>query len=358
MTRSVLSVGEIEQLLEGSIATLAAELLPNGRKEGHEWRVGSLAGEPGQSLAVHLTGARAGWWKDFSGGEGGDALKLIAAVLFRGELGPAVAWAISWLRLDDADPARLRQHRLEARAACDKRERQARADADKAARSARKRWHEGKPIGGSIVETYLAGRGLDLRTLGRAPGAIRYHPDLAYGWDAERRCPITTAPAMVTAINALSGEHIATHRTWLTPDGSAKAGPEQGLTGKSKKVLGGFEGGHIALWKGACGRMPLRDVPEGTDVYVSEGIEDGLTAAVADPSLRIIAMIALGNLGPLALPARIGRLVVLAQNDGAGTRAHDALLRGVAAQRARGVTVHVAYPPAGVKDINDLVRAA
>jgi twinkle protein len=48
--------------------------LPRRLKHGTEWRAGSLAGEPGQSLAVHLTGAKAGVWADFNGGDGGDLL--------------------------------------------------------------------------------------------------------------------------------------------------------------------------------------------------------------------------------------------------------------------------------------------
>lgn len=358
MSRVAIEIPELEQMLEAQIEALVRELLPNGRKDGHEWRVGSLAGERGQSMGVHLSGARAGWWKDFSGGDGGDALKLVAAVLFRGDLGKAVSWAISWLRLDDADPARIRQHRLEAKAAQERNAVQAIADAERAAKSARKRWYEGKPIADTAVEVYLATRGINLRTLGKAPGSLRYHPELAYGWDPEARRPIATAPAMVASVNTLDGRQIATHRTWLKPDGSGKADAADGITGKPKKVLGGFEGGHIALWKGACGRMPLRDIPAGTDVYVSEGIEDGLTAACADPSLRVICMVALGNLGGLQLPEQIGSLVVLAQNDAAGSKAEQSLGRGVSAQRARGVRVEIVRPPAGVKDLNDMVRAA
>ncbi|MBI5136850.1 MAG: hypothetical protein HZA24_05875, partial [Nitrospirae bacterium] len=36
--------------------TVAAHLLPNGRRDGHEWRCGSVRGEAGNSLAVHLSG--------------------------------------------------------------------------------------------------------------------------------------------------------------------------------------------------------------------------------------------------------------------------------------------------------------
>jgi hypothetical protein len=56
-------------------------LLPGGRVVGAEWRVGSLRGEPGDSLGVRLRGERAGRWSDFATGEkGGDPVSLAAAI--------------------------------------------------------------------------------------------------------------------------------------------------------------------------------------------------------------------------------------------------------------------------------------
>ncbi|MEA3053541.1 MAG: hypothetical protein QOG72_2444 [Sphingomonadales bacterium] len=355
----MISVGEIEDLLKGRAENLCFELFPNGRREGRDrFRIGSLAGEAGQSLWVEIGGGKCGNWRDGAGGtvagrDRGDLLWLVACALFGGDLGQAVAWAKSWLQLDDQDPARLERHRIEAKAAGEARARQA-AEGDRRARaSARKRWHMGVPIPGTPVEIYLASRGICLRALGRAPGALRFNPEVQYGFgDGAARMP-----AMLAAVTALDGEHVATHRTWLAPDGSDKAAAPPGVEGfKPKKVLGRFEGAHIPLWKGACGSMPLRDVPEGTDIWVSEGIEDGLTAACADPSLRVIAGISVSNIGTLELPPKIGALVILAQNDPPGSDAEKALGRAIAAQRARGVRVKVARPPRDVKDVNALAQ--
>lgn len=355
--RDMLSVGEIEAMLEARLESLAFALFPNARKEGHEVRVGSLAGEPGQSLAIHVGGAKAGFIKDFSSGWGGDALKLIAAVLFRDELGPAVTWAKGWLGLDDdADPGRIDRFRAEAKAAAEKRDAEAAEKVKRTQASARKRWHMGVPIAGTMAEAYLAGRLIDLRRLGRQPGALRFNPSVQYGYGEEARL----LPAMLAQVNALDGAHVATHRTWLAPDGEGgvrKAGEAEGVA-KPKKVLGPFDGAHIPLWKGACGSMPLRDIPAGTDVWVSEGIEDGLTAACADPSLRVIAGISVGNIGALALPEQMGWLVILAQNDPPGSDADKALARAIAAQRARGRRVKVARPPRDAKDVNDVAKLA
>ena len=57
---------------------LVAQWLPNGRREGHEWRCGNLRGDFGSSLAVNL---KTGVWADFSSDEkGGDLISLYAAI--------------------------------------------------------------------------------------------------------------------------------------------------------------------------------------------------------------------------------------------------------------------------------------
>jgi putative DNA primase/helicase len=58
--------------------SMVAQWLPNGRREGHEWRCGNLRGDFGSSLAVNL---KTGVWADFSSDEkGGDLISLYAAI--------------------------------------------------------------------------------------------------------------------------------------------------------------------------------------------------------------------------------------------------------------------------------------
>jgi twinkle protein len=70
---------EIAERLARDAEGIARLLLPNGKREGAEWRVGSVAGDAGKSLGVHLAGGKAGVWSDFASGEGGDLLDLWAA---------------------------------------------------------------------------------------------------------------------------------------------------------------------------------------------------------------------------------------------------------------------------------------
>lgn len=60
------------------LPSLLHRWLPQGHREGKEWCVGSLAGEPGHSLKINL---HSGVWHDFATGEGGrDPVSLTAAI--------------------------------------------------------------------------------------------------------------------------------------------------------------------------------------------------------------------------------------------------------------------------------------
>jgi twinkle protein len=101
----VSDITAIKRMLADRAPEVAAMLLPGGRKEAHEWRVGSTSGERGQSLGVHLSGAKAGIWSDFNSGEGGDLLDLWVAVR-GGTLSEAIDAARSYLGVTRPQPYR------------------------------------------------------------------------------------------------------------------------------------------------------------------------------------------------------------------------------------------------------------
>jgi twinkle protein len=74
-----MNAAEISRRMASQAESIAAHLLPQGRRKGAEWKAGSVNGEEGDSLSVRLTGSKAGVWKDFASGEGGDLLDLWAA---------------------------------------------------------------------------------------------------------------------------------------------------------------------------------------------------------------------------------------------------------------------------------------
>ena len=73
-----MDITELKQRLD--VVRTCQHLLPNGRKNGNEWCVGSIRGEKGQSLRVHLAGDKAGVWSDFASGQSGDIIELWRAV--------------------------------------------------------------------------------------------------------------------------------------------------------------------------------------------------------------------------------------------------------------------------------------
>ncbi|MCZ2203697.1 toprim domain-containing protein [Bartonella sp. A05] len=74
------TIFEIKQQLSVQTGTIAEMLLPQGRKRGNNWVVGSTRGEMGQSLSLCLSGHKSGFWYDFAEGIGGDILDLWCAV--------------------------------------------------------------------------------------------------------------------------------------------------------------------------------------------------------------------------------------------------------------------------------------
>jgi hypothetical protein len=348
----------IEAIVAGLAARapeLARELLPGGYRDGQEWRVGSLAGERGHSLAVHLGGGKAGVWADFSSGECGDALDLVAQARFRGDKRAALGWARSWLGLDGGDPERFR--RLQAA----ERQRAETAETELAAKRAVafRLWLSARPsLAGTPAEAYLRGRGIALGdgpgALGRQPRALRFHPELWH--KPSGRC----WPALLAAIVDAEGKFLALHRTWLAPDGGGKAPVEE-----PKRTLGRYAGGLIRLWRGSAGTEWKR-AAAGETLVISEGIEDGLSCALAMPEWRVAAAVSLSNLGAVILPPAIARVVVAAQNDawwsdaaagGAGDRhgAARGLDRALRHLCRQGKQVAVARSSVG-KDLNDMLR--
>lgn len=74
----MMTANVISKKLSEQAENVARLLLPNGKRSGNEWRIGSIDGETGESLGVHLEGQKAGVWSDFATGESGDLLSLWA----------------------------------------------------------------------------------------------------------------------------------------------------------------------------------------------------------------------------------------------------------------------------------------
>ncbi|MCI1439831.1 MAG: toprim domain-containing protein [Acetobacter peroxydans] len=328
---------EVSRMLACNMEALAAQLLPGGRRNGAEWVCGSVGGEPGGSMAVHLHGAKAGRWGDFATGETGDALDLVAAVLTRGNASEAYRWAVNYLGLRNMGAVATRRAEV-----VQKQQAEPAESDEKRQKAALGMWLGAQPdVRGTPVEAYLAARGINLSALAAVPRALRFAPG-HYCHEVKRRLP-----AMLAAITSLDGVHIATHQTWLACDGGVwRKAPLQA----PKKIRGAFLGGAIRLQRGASGKT-LKDSPAGEVIAIGEGIETCLSVALACPEIRVLAAASLGNMASIQLPAQAQSVTLLADND-TNPQAQRGLRRAVDAHMAAGRAVGVARSPKG-KDFND-----
>jgi hypothetical protein len=179
------------------------------------------------------------------------------------------------------------------------------------------------PASGTLVETYLASRGLRLPP----PASLRFHPGLTHSSGG-------TWPAMVALVTRGSDDApIAVHRTFLARDGDGKAPVEP-----SKMMLGPCRGGAVRL--AASGDM----------LMVGEGIETCL-AAMQATGHPVWAALSTSGLRVLGLPEGVRDVIVLADGDDAGeAAAQDCACR----LKREGRRVRIARPPQGM-DFNDML---
>jgi hypothetical protein len=84
-----------------SIQSFCLHLFPNGKYSNRMYCVGSLSGEPGNSLKICLFGEKVGMWKDFATGEGGNNLLDLLHRARGGSFTEACAEAANWLNDPD-----------------------------------------------------------------------------------------------------------------------------------------------------------------------------------------------------------------------------------------------------------------
>lgn len=75
-----MEISDAKARLRDRIESVVHHLLPNGKRVGKEWAIGSLTGAEGDSLKVNLSSDRAGVWSDFATGESGDVIELWSKV--------------------------------------------------------------------------------------------------------------------------------------------------------------------------------------------------------------------------------------------------------------------------------------
>ena len=339
---------------------LAKWLLPNGRQEGKFWSTSNISDAKSGTYSFKVN-TETGTWADYAKQRGergatGDMLELVSLVRYGGRKGDAIAWARSTLGYDTLDPERLATIRAEH-------QRTARQASQKAVQRAE--WIQRKARGlffdkrctsiiDSPAELYLASRAIDLSLIGRVSNALGFHPAVL-NTETGRELP-----AFIARVLNGAGQHVATHRTWIEPEPHGRLWRKATLD-EPKKVLGSHVGHYIPLNKGEC-RETLAQIRPGVPIAVSEGKEDGLTAACAVPELRVLCAIAGANIANLPLPDAwiadsASVLTIIAQNDAPGSDGARTLEKVIEQLDRRGIRVAIARPDPAFKDANDVARA-
>lgn len=312
--RMRIEIAELAALLADRIEDVARDLAGDRpvRIARRELRIG----EHGR-FAVELRGPRRGVWCDHAGRQGGDALDLVRHLLGTDARG-AEDWALGWLGL--AKGARLprpaaRRHTVPP----------VRGSEASTAALAQRVWQEAIAPAGTLVETYLGSRGLQLEP----DLPIRFHPDCPRG--------LERWPAMVALMtDPATGEPCGIHRTFLARDGNGKApGPMP-----AKMMFG--KAGAIFL-------TPDEEVASG--LGIAEGIETSLSVMQGYGWRPVWAATSASGIRSFPVLPGTEALTIFADSDGVGLAAAEAC-----AERwlEAGREVRIASPPEG--DFNDLAR--
>lgn len=196
--------------------------------------------------------------------------------------------------------------------------------AERSRASAIRLWGAARPIGGTPVERYLAGRGLAAET-----SELRYHPRTPHG-----PRPLTRfRPAMIAAVRDETGV-VAVHRTFLDARGGKLAPTDEPRCG-----LGRFGSGAVRLG-GTASRLGL-----------AEGVETALSAS-AMFGLPCWATLGTERFRLVALPGEVEELVLFLDHDAGGRRAET-----LAREAFPKLAIEARYPRNRGADWNDVLRA-
>ena len=302
--------------LRASAASWVPRYFPRGKKQGHEWRLANIKGDPPRkqgSCVITLQGPHAGDWFDHDGCHGGGPINTIemATGLSGQELFALAAMEAGWSGdcLATASPRRSS------------------ASKETPTREIDFILTHARPLCDTTAARYLLSRGLDVP----ATTNLLFHPDLTH-WKTKRGIE-----AMIGVVRDANGGVTGLHRTYLEEtDGAFK---------KTRMMLGSVAGGAVRL--GVIGDKGV--------IGLCEGIETGLAVMSACPELPVWAALSTKGLEQIVLPAQVRSVVLLADNDasGAGMRA---VMKTARRMHAQGRRVWIAEPPTEGTDFNDLLQ--
>lgn len=329
MSRQHFSAGsparDLAMQLAERVEAFCRTYLSNGHRSGGYWIVGDTGNTRGRSLFVRLTGppygqGARGKWQDAATGEHGDLLDLLAAREGHRGLAETLAEARRFLGMPEWPakdgyardvPFRTRTHTPVI---------------------ARRIWHEGKSLSGTLADTYLSLRHLRPPY----PADLRFHPRLEYRDHVTGE--IAFHPALLAAVRDTSGGLRGIQRCWLASNG------QKAVLGDPRRSLGHIHGHGVWL------RHDDRVHPSGV-LLIGEGVETVLSLVNILPSAGMVAALSAAHLAGFVLPEWVRLLLIARDNDPAGLHAARKL-----ASRALESGIEVSLLRPVLKDFNADLR--
>ncbi len=262
---------------------------------------------------------RKGFYKDFSSGNGGDAIDFVQRVKNLSFV-EAVEW-INWSCLGESAGENEKFIRPRSTAAEDA------LDEKKRIQQAKSIWQASVPIDNTLASDYLV-----KRWLAEVPVEmmrhLRFHKRLPH-YDKEGKNDYT-GPALISAITNYHGILCGVQRLWLTSEGKkANVRPQ-------RKTIGATIGGNVKLFP-----------PERT-MGVAEGVETALSAWILY-GMPVWAAVSTSGILNFQPPPECNMLFIMADKDKAGIDTAIILAQRVANPNLRVRTL----TPENGRDFND-----
>lgn len=313
----------------------------------------------------------------------GDQIALVQLAL-----GMDFRAALEWLAgpKQDLTPAQLAE--MDRKAEANRKARQAEADRHRAdaIRMGQRIWASGRHANDTVIDGYLARRGLPRRAGVRLPDCLRFEPDARLVVPIPGRSnqfqTVHEGPAMLAAIQGPDGSVIGVHRTWidLTRRKGRPVIPHPFKAGEfvsTKKVYGSKKGGAIRLYTPRDANWLIMGEGIETTLTALRGHDDAGSAAAGCTGAAYWAGVDLGNMAGRRLlgrglkyagkpdltdsdafvpPEWVRHLVFVEDGDSDPKLTRAMLLAGLrrAAAKRPGMTGQIIHPGEGV-DLNDLL---
>lgn len=198
-------------------------------------------------------------------------------------------------------------------------------------RIAREMWAAARPIEDTPAMKYLESRGFPSPFI--ADQENLRSSTISIDGSAKKH------PVLMAAARGVDGEITGVQCTFLTEDGAK-------LQESSRRSYGVIAGSAIRLQSVAGATS------EPSDVWLCEGLEDGLSLARLYEEATVWATLGAGNLPNITLPNSCSEVTIAGDNDESGRKASEL---AVSRYGKEGYEVKTNFPPADFKDWNEFL---